>query len=196
MARRLRSFRGQGCEQVMVGRVANQRAIEKGCDFGYALAANSCEGVTGVDACTVTALGSITAFAASEPRRSSRNAVGFFGSGRPAGRPAGLDHPAYFEPAIFSCQPFSAVDESDPKYSNFNCQRPRLVQMQFIFMCESFPLNHRYNGVSITRRGVIQTPFTCFSQRSCRISWSRTNQSWLLTNRPWCCILSDKELDA
>src|SRR5271157_3752451 len=87
MARRLRSFRGQGCEQVMVGRVANQRAIEKGCDFGYALAANSCEGVTGVDACTVTALGSITAFAASEPRRSSRNAVGFFGSGRPAGRP-------------------------------------------------------------------------------------------------------------
>jgi hypothetical protein len=27
----------------------------KGCDFGYALAANSCEGVTGVDACTVAA---------------------------------------------------------------------------------------------------------------------------------------------
>jgi hypothetical protein len=28
----------------------------KGCDFGYALADNSCEGVPGVDACTVTAL--------------------------------------------------------------------------------------------------------------------------------------------
>ena len=148
MARRLRSFRDQGCEWVMVGRVANQRAIEKGCDFGYALAANSCEGVTGVDACTVTALGSITAFAASEPRRSSRNAVGFFGSGRPAGRPAGLDHPAYFEPAIFSCQPFSAVDESDPKYSNFNCQRPRLVQMQIISVWESFYPSNRKQACS------------------------------------------------
>src|SRR5215813_4793045 len=28
----------------------------KGCDFGYALAASSCEGVLGVEACTVTAL--------------------------------------------------------------------------------------------------------------------------------------------
>ena len=28
----------------------------KGCDFGYALAANSCEGALGVEACTVTAL--------------------------------------------------------------------------------------------------------------------------------------------
>jgi hypothetical protein len=35
----------------------------KGCDFGYALAANSCERVTGVDACTVAALDAITAFA-------------------------------------------------------------------------------------------------------------------------------------
>jgi hypothetical protein len=38
---------------------------KKGCDFGYALAANSCEGATGVDACTVTALDVITAFAGS-----------------------------------------------------------------------------------------------------------------------------------
>ena len=35
----------------------------KGCDFGYALAGNSCEGAPGVDACTVTALDVITAFA-------------------------------------------------------------------------------------------------------------------------------------
>src|SRR5271157_5864576 len=57
----------------MVGRVANPQAIENGCDFGYALAANSCEGVICVDASTVTALGSITAFAVSEPRPSCRS---------------------------------------------------------------------------------------------------------------------------
>ena len=39
----------------------------KGCDFGYALADNSCEGVPGVDACTVTALLAATAFAVPDP---------------------------------------------------------------------------------------------------------------------------------
>jgi len=43
------------------------RRNRKGCDFGYALAADSCEGVTGVDACTVTALDAITAFAVPNP---------------------------------------------------------------------------------------------------------------------------------
>jgi hypothetical protein len=43
------------------------RTNGKGCDFGYALAANSCEGVTSVDACTVTALDAITAFAVPNP---------------------------------------------------------------------------------------------------------------------------------
>ncbi len=47
-----------------VQRTANNR---KGCDFGYALAVASCEGATGVDACTVTALGAITAFAVPDP---------------------------------------------------------------------------------------------------------------------------------
>jgi len=41
----------------------------KGCDFGYALAVNSCEGVNSVDACTVTASGAITAFAVPNPGR-------------------------------------------------------------------------------------------------------------------------------
>jgi len=76
-----------------------RRHHKKGCDFGFALAANSCERVSGVDATTVTALGAITAFAGSEPRRSSCDAVGFFGSGRPTGRPVGPDHPAYFRSA-------------------------------------------------------------------------------------------------
>src|SRR5271157_5130116 len=147
MARRLRSFRDQGCEWVMVGRVVNQRAIEKGCDFGYALAANSCEGVTGVDACTVTALGSITAFAASEPRRSSRNAVGFFGSGRPTGCPAGLDHPAYFAWLLLVASLFGRRREQSYR-SNCDCQRRRLVQMLFIFVWESSYLNIRKQEAS------------------------------------------------
>ena len=46
---------------------AGRRSNRKGCDFGYALAADSCEGATGVDACTVTALGAITAFAVPDP---------------------------------------------------------------------------------------------------------------------------------
>ena len=39
----------------------------KGCDIGYGLAANSCEGVNSVDTCTVTALDAITAFAVPSP---------------------------------------------------------------------------------------------------------------------------------
>ena len=39
----------------------------KGCDIGYDLAANSCEGVNSVDTCTVTALDAITAFAVPNP---------------------------------------------------------------------------------------------------------------------------------
>ena len=164
----------------------------KGCDFGYALAARSCEGACGVDACTVTALersllsqfqtpadisqrsrffrvwrlfrlpgsnrspgvlravlaappfsavdgrkwlwlcpsrqllrGSqrgggmdryepraITAFAGSEPRLTSRNAVGFFGSGGCSSRLDRTDHSAYFGAATYLLLSFSAVDES------------------------------------------------------------------------------------
>lgn len=79
---------------------------EKGCDFGYALAANSCEGVTGVDACTVTALCAISAFAASKPRLTPRSAVGLFGSGGCSGCPDRTDRPAYFRAATISCRPF------------------------------------------------------------------------------------------
>jgi hypothetical protein len=39
----------------------------KGCDIGYALAACSCEGANSVEACTVTALDAITAFAVPNP---------------------------------------------------------------------------------------------------------------------------------
>ena len=39
----------------------------KGCDIGYALAASSCEGAKGVDACTVTAFDAISPFAVPNP---------------------------------------------------------------------------------------------------------------------------------
>src|SRR5262245_54283028 len=53
----------------------------KGCDFGYGLAASSCEGANGVDACTVTASDAITAFAVPHPNQFLAEPVGFFGSG-------------------------------------------------------------------------------------------------------------------
>jgi hypothetical protein len=45
----------------------------KGCDIGYGLAANSCEGVNSVDTCTVTALDAITAFAVPNPGGTSQS---------------------------------------------------------------------------------------------------------------------------
>jgi len=44
----------------------------KGCDLGYALAVNSCERVGGVETCTVTASGAITAFAVPNPGGASQ----------------------------------------------------------------------------------------------------------------------------
>ena len=49
------------------------RKNRKGCDIGYALAANSCEGVNSVETCTITALDAITAFAVSNPNGASQN---------------------------------------------------------------------------------------------------------------------------
>jgi hypothetical protein len=51
----------------------------KGCDIGYALAASSCEGANNVEACTVTALDAITAFAVPNPNCSSQNQSVFSG---------------------------------------------------------------------------------------------------------------------
>src|SRR5207244_11034151 len=51
----------------------------KGCDIGYALAINSCEEANSVDACTVTALDAIIAFAVPNPNCSSQNQAVFSG---------------------------------------------------------------------------------------------------------------------
>ena len=68
----------------------------KGCDIGYALAANSCEGVNNVDACTVTALDATTAFAVPYPNLLLAEPVGFFGSGCASNYFAAPGHPVYF----------------------------------------------------------------------------------------------------
>ncbi len=50
----------------MLGGLAEGRN-GKGRDIGYALAANSCEGVYSVESCTITALDVISAFAVPDP---------------------------------------------------------------------------------------------------------------------------------
>src|SRR5438128_4120565 len=82
---------------------------EKGCDFGYALAANSCEGVTGVEACTVTALRVDHRFRGSRPRLTPRSAVGFFGSGGcgwspSANRSLSVLQSGYYSLAVLFCR--------------------------------------------------------------------------------------------
>jgi hypothetical protein len=79
----------------------------KGCDIGYGLATSSCEGANSVDACTVTALDAITAFAVPDPNLLLAEPVGFFGSWCPANHFTEPDHSAYFGPAtIYFSQPF------------------------------------------------------------------------------------------
>ncbi len=78
----------------------------KGCDIGYARAARSCEGANSVEACTVTALDAITAFAAPNPNSSSQSSR-FFQVWLPFGSPRWANHSAYFGPAKFYLsQPF------------------------------------------------------------------------------------------
>ena len=78
----------------------------KGCDIGYALAANSCEGALSVDACTVTALDAITAFAVPNPNYSSQSSR-FFRVRMPVRLPFQADHSAYFGlTKFYLSQPF------------------------------------------------------------------------------------------
>jgi hypothetical protein len=85
-----------------------RRTLEKGkgCDIGYALAANSCEGVISVETCTVTALDAITAFAVPNPNCPSLSRR-FFQVWLLFGLPRRADHSAYFGLAKFYLsQPF------------------------------------------------------------------------------------------
>jgi hypothetical protein len=67
--------------EVGIRRIATKKSKDKlkGCDIGYALAARSCEGANSVEACTVTALDAITAFAVPNPGSSSQSLPVFSG---------------------------------------------------------------------------------------------------------------------
>jgi hypothetical protein len=67
----------------------------KGCDIGYALAASSCEGANSMEACTVTALDAITAFAVPNPNCPSQSRR-FFQVWLLFRLPRRADHSAYF----------------------------------------------------------------------------------------------------
>jgi hypothetical protein len=71
----------------------------KGSDIGYALAISSCEGANSVDACTVTALDAITAFAVPTPNCPSQSRR-FFQVWLLFGLPRRADHSTYFGLAI------------------------------------------------------------------------------------------------
>ena len=78
----------------------------KGRDIGYALAARSCEEANSVEACTITALDAITAFAVPNPNHSSQNCR-FFQVWLLDRLPYQADHPIYF--GLANCclsQPF------------------------------------------------------------------------------------------
>ena len=79
----------------------------KGCDIGYALAISSCEGANSVEACTVTALDAITAFAVPNPNCPSQSRR-FFQVWLLSGSPRRADHSAYFGLAkYYLANPFS-----------------------------------------------------------------------------------------
>jgi hypothetical protein len=83
-------------EPLLPGLVRRRRLEKgKGCDIGYALAANSSEGANSVDARTVTALDAITAFAVPNPNYPSQSRR-FFQVWLLFGLPRRADHSAYF----------------------------------------------------------------------------------------------------
>jgi len=80
----------------------------KGCDIGYALAASSCEGAHSVDACTVTALDAITAFADPDPNCSSQNQSVFSGLvAHPVTLLSGITQPTSDRQRFIFANPFS-----------------------------------------------------------------------------------------
>ena len=102
----------------------------KGCDFGYALAISSCERAHSVEACTVTALDAITAFAVPNPNYPSQGRR-FFQVWLLIGSPLRADHSAYFGLAKFYLsQPFQPSTRATLEiYSTivnapFRCNRP------------------------------------------------------------------------
>jgi hypothetical protein len=117
-----RRFRGKNIFWEPALRQSRKLGKGKGCDIGYALAANSCEGANSVEACTVTALDAITVFAVPNPNCPSQSRR-FFQVWLLFGLPRRADHSAYFGPAKVLIKPtLSAVDACHPKHLLQSCQ--------------------------------------------------------------------------
>jgi hypothetical protein len=65
------------CRGLVRKRWGVPEANKKGCGIGYALAADSYEGASSVDTCTVAALDAITAFAVPNPNSPSQGSQFF-----------------------------------------------------------------------------------------------------------------------
>jgi len=94
----------------------------KGCDIGYALAASSCEGANRVDACTVTALDAITAFAVPNPNCSSQNQSVFSGLAALRVAPVSRSLSLVWTGKVLIKPTLSAVDVSHVKQLLHRCQ--------------------------------------------------------------------------
>jgi len=100
----------------------------KGYDIGYALATNSCEGASNVEACTVIAPDAITAFAIPNPN--GHLAAPSVFSGLVADElPRRADHQVYFGLATRCEANLSTVDAGESKRHENCCQCPLLVQL-------------------------------------------------------------------
>jgi hypothetical protein len=82
---------------------------KKNRDIGYALAANSCEGVGNVETCTVAVPDAITAFAVPNPGVSSQSRR-FFRVWPSSESPRPTNHPSYFGLATIMKPTLSAID--------------------------------------------------------------------------------------
>jgi hypothetical protein len=98
------------------------RKNSKGCDIGYALAASSCEGANSVDACTVTALDAITAFAVPNPNCSSQNQSVFSGLATLRVAPVSRSLSLLRTGKVLIKPTLSAVDVSHVKQLLHRCQ--------------------------------------------------------------------------
>ncbi len=94
----------------------------KGCDIGYALAISSGEEANSVDACTVTALDAITAFAVPNPNCSSQNQSVFSGLAALRVAPVSRSLSLVWTGKVLIKPTLSAVDVSHVKQLLHRCQ--------------------------------------------------------------------------
>jgi hypothetical protein len=110
-------------------------------------------------------------FRGSKPRLTPRSAVGFFGSGGCAGRPARTDHSAYFGAATICCRPFLPSTRATlPEHEKMST--PEVGANASYFRVKTFLRKHKNSaGFPIAGCGnstPVHTFFTETPHRRCR----------------------------